>query len=66
MQSKRTILTLEEGNERAIFPSPHMYKVQLDKGAQVLLLEKTPSGHLAIPCSSYKGGHPRNRGRVSN
>eukprot|EP00959_Pyramimonas_sp_CCMP1952_P275408 5756530-Pyramimonas_sp.AAC.1 len=48
MSNMRTILILEQGREKMSIPGSGMYKLLLGKGARVLDLMKTPSGHLAL------------------
>eukprot|EP00959_Pyramimonas_sp_CCMP1952_P389330 8158034-Pyramimonas_sp.AAC.1 len=44
----RAILILEHGHEQMIISDSEMHKLLHGKGARVLDLMKTPSGHLAI------------------
>eukprot|EP00959_Pyramimonas_sp_CCMP1952_P395533 8287828-Pyramimonas_sp.AAC.2 len=48
MSNMGTILILKQGHEKMIIPGSEMYRLLLGKGARVLDLLKTPSGHLAI------------------
>eukprot|EP00959_Pyramimonas_sp_CCMP1952_P405174 8491946-Pyramimonas_sp.AAC.1 len=48
MSNIRAILILEQGREKFIIPGVEMYKVLPGRGARVLDLMKTPSGHLAL------------------
>eukprot|EP00959_Pyramimonas_sp_CCMP1952_P128638 2690267-Pyramimonas_sp.AAC.1 len=54
MSNTRTILILEQGREKMIIPGVEIYKVLLGKGARVLGLMKTPSGHLALKADEYE------------
>eukprot|EP00959_Pyramimonas_sp_CCMP1952_P431909 9045409-Pyramimonas_sp.AAC.1 len=49
----RTILVVEQGHEKMIIPGSEMHELLLGKGARVLDLMKTPSGHLAIKVDEY-------------
>eukprot|EP00959_Pyramimonas_sp_CCMP1952_P313232 6556417-Pyramimonas_sp.AAC.1 len=48
MSTMRTILILEQGHDKMVIPGSEMHKLLLGKGARVLDLMKTPSGHLVI------------------
>eukprot|EP00959_Pyramimonas_sp_CCMP1952_P304135 6365417-Pyramimonas_sp.AAC.1 len=49
----KMILILEQGHEEMITPGSEMYKRLSGKGARVLDLMKTPSGHLALKVDEY-------------
>jgi len=55
MAKNRGILILEEGREKYILPGNATYKILLGKGARVVDLIKTPSGHLAMKVDAYAG-----------
>eukprot|EP00959_Pyramimonas_sp_CCMP1952_P252940 5283956-Pyramimonas_sp.AAC.1 len=48
MSNMGIILILEQGREEIIISSSDVYELLLGKGARVLDLMKTPSGHLAL------------------
>eukprot|EP00959_Pyramimonas_sp_CCMP1952_P176761 3694624-Pyramimonas_sp.AAC.1 len=48
MSNKGTILILGQGREKMVIPGSGMFELLLGKGARVLDLMKTPSGHLAL------------------
>eukprot|EP00959_Pyramimonas_sp_CCMP1952_P063562 1328344-Pyramimonas_sp.AAC.1 len=48
MSNMRAVLILEQGHEKMIIPGSEKHRLLLGKGARVLDLMKTPSGHLAI------------------
>ena len=53
IQSKKSIVLFEQGHETLIMPGNGPYKVVLSPGAKVMKMEKTISGHLAIPCGEW-------------
>eukprot|EP00959_Pyramimonas_sp_CCMP1952_P365712 7658927-Pyramimonas_sp.AAC.1 len=48
MSNMGAFLILGQGREKMIIPGSEMCKLLLGKGARVLALMKTPSGHLAL------------------
>eukprot|EP00959_Pyramimonas_sp_CCMP1952_P412971 8653869-Pyramimonas_sp.AAC.1 len=53
MANMRAILVLEKGNQHMAIPGTDMYRLVLGKGARVIDIVKTPSGHLAIKVDGY-------------
>ena len=53
MQEKRTIIILERGKERMIFPGPGAVQLKLPEGSKLTDLTTLPSGHLAIESDHY-------------
>ena len=53
IQSKKSIVLFEQGHETLIMPGNGPYKVVLSPGAKIMSMEKTISGHLAIPCGEW-------------
>ena len=53
MAMNRAILILEEGKEKYIIMGDADFKILLAKGAKVVDLVKTPSGHLAMKADDY-------------
>ena len=53
MQDKRSIIVLERGQEKIIFPGRGQVKMELPPGTKVMPTTKLPSGHLSIRCDHF-------------
>ena len=52
MERRRTILDLVHGKLIEVGPGP--FKLELPPGSRVLQMQKSPTGHLMLPCSEWK------------
>ena len=54
LEGRKAILDI--GSKKLIFPGPGGVHMQLSPGSLVFPLEKSPSGHLILPITSFPGG----------
>ena len=47
------LILRKNGEETLVFPGEGGYKIQWEAGAQVMDLERAPSGHLVLPCDNF-------------
>ena len=54
MTEKDAVLILRNGKRCMAFPGRGGYRIEWSPGTKLLPLETSPSGHLVIPCDSFK------------